>query len=91
MSNAAAAIQDEVSLGESTSVELTVEIGQTSLERSAIDQLRPGALIALDEFSADPVTIYAGSKLVGRGEILLIDGQFGVRITELYRSTAPPA
>ena len=72
---------------ESAAVELTIELGQTALDRAVAEQLRPGALIALDEFSDDPVAIYHGSKLVGRGEVLLIDGQMGVRITEVYGST----
>jgi flagellar motor switch protein FliN/FliY len=70
-------------------VQLTIELGQTALDREVAEQLRPGALIALDEFSDDPVAIYRGTKLVGRGEVLLIDGQMGVRITELYHSAVP--
>ena len=68
----------------SDSILLTIELGQTTVDQTDAQSLRPGALIALDEFSDDPVAIYAGSKFVGRGEILLIDGQMGVRITELY-------
>ena len=72
-------------------VQLTIELGQTALDRAVAEQLQPGALIALDEFSDDPVAIYSGSKLVGRGEVLLIDGQLGVRITELYGSATQQA
>ncbi len=71
---------------DATAVELTIELGQTTLDLDVAEQLRPGALIALEEFSDDPVAIYHGSKLVGRGEVLLIEGQLGVRITELYGS-----
>lgn len=91
MSNTPTSDSADLAVPESATVQLTVELGQTSLEQTAIDQLRPGALIGLEEFSDDPVTIYTGSKLVGRGEILLIDGQLGVRITELYHSTLPAA
>ena len=89
MSSLAASADPEVQpIQETATVELTIELGQTALDRAVAEQLRPGALIALEEFSDDPVTIYHGSKLVGRGEVLLIDGQLGVRITELYGSTA---
>ncbi|MDB5335609.1 MAG: flagellar motor switch protein FliN [Planctomycetaceae bacterium] len=71
---------------ETAAAQLTIELGQTALDRAVAEQLQPGALIALEEFSDDPVAIYSGSKLVGRGEVLLIDGQLGVRITELYGS-----
>jgi flagellar motor switch protein FliN/FliY len=86
--SANAEVQDAT---ESAPVELTIELGQTALDRAVAEQLRPGALIALDEFSDDPVAIYSGSKLVGRGEVLLIEGQLGVRITELYGSTMQKA
>lgn len=69
-------------------LELTIELGQTKLSLSEVQQLRPGVILALKEYLNDPVTIFSGSKLVGRGELLLIEGQVGVRITELYRSQA---
>lgn len=69
-------------------VELMVELGHTMLTLAEVQQLRPGAMICLDEYLQDPVTIFAGSKLLGRGEILLIEGQMGVRVTELYPSQA---
>src|SRR5689334_8368764 len=65
-------------------VKLVVELGHTTLTLDEVQQLRPGAMVCLDEYLQDPVTIFAGSKLLGRGEILLIEGQLGVRITELY-------
>lgn len=78
--------RDDVGQITETAAELTIELGQTVLDRAVAEQLQPGALIALEEFSDDPVAIYSGSKLVGRGEVLLIDGQLGVRITELFGS-----
>lgn len=69
-------------------LELTIELGTTRLSLSEIEQLRPGAILALQEYLNDPVAIFAGTKLVGRGELLLIEGQMGVRMTELYRSQA---
>ncbi len=87
MSNSTTSPDDDVGpAADSAAVELTIELGQTDLDRAVAEQLRPGALIALEEFSDDPVAIYSGSKVVGRGEVLLIDGQLGVRITELYGS-----
>ncbi len=71
--------------GNADSIPITIELGKTTVNPSEAQRLRPGALIALEEFSNDPVAIFAGSKFVGRGEILLMDGQMGVRITELYR------
>lgn len=64
---------------------LTIELGHAVLTLAEVQQLRAGAMISLQEYLDDPVTIYAGSKLVGRGEMLLIEDQLGIRITELYR------
>ena len=85
MSSPATSSADAVDqVAEPAEIQLTIELGRTSLEHAIAQQLRPGALIALDEFANDPVAIYRGERLVGRGEVLLIDGQLGVRITELF-------
>lgn len=86
MSSSATTPVDTIEPGSDSPVQLTIELGQTALDRAVAEQLKPGVLIALEEFSDDPVAIYSGSKVVGRGEVLLIDGQLGVRITELYGS-----
>ncbi len=92
MSSSETPVHDDVEhTTDSAAAQLTIELGQTALDRAVAEQLQPGALIALEEFSDDPVAIYSGSKLVGRGEVLLIDGQLGVRITELYGSATQQA
>ncbi len=76
---------DSVSVENFNPLELTIELGHARLTLAEVRELRPGAMISLEEYLEDPVTIFAGSRLVGRGEVLLIEGQLGVRITELYR------
>lgn len=70
-----------------TDVELLVELGRMSLPTDAAQQLEPGALVTLNEFPGDPVAIYANGRVIGRGEVLVIDGKLGIRLTELYRAS----
>ncbi len=77
--------EDSIPVGMLNPLELTIELGHATLTLAEVQQLRPGAMISLEEFLNDPVAIFAGAKLVGRGEVLLVDGNLGVRITELYR------
>jgi flagellar motor switch protein FliN/FliY len=71
----------------SSDVELVVELGQMSMATEAADQLATGALVTLNEFPDDPVTIHVNGRIIGRGEVLVIDGKFGIRLTELYPAT----
>jgi flagellar motor switch protein FliN/FliY len=68
-------------------VELVVELGQMSLTKDGAEQLATGALVTLNEFPDDPVAIHVNGKLIGRGEVLVIDGKLGIRLTELYPGT----
>jgi flagellar motor switch protein FliN/FliY len=68
-------------------VELIVELGQMSLSPEDAAQLGVGALVTLNEFPDDPVAIHANGKLIGRGEVVVVDGKLGIRFTELYSRT----
>jgi flagellar motor switch protein FliN/FliY len=68
-------------------VELIFELGHMSLPVNAANQLTSGALVTLNEFPGDPVAVHANGKLIGRGEVLVIDGKLGIRLTELYLAT----
>lgn len=65
-------------------VELIVELGQVSLEPESVKQLAIGALVTLNEFPGDPVAIHANGKLIGRGEVVVVEGKLGIRLTERY-------
>jgi flagellar motor switch protein FliN/FliY len=45
--------------------------------------LGPGSVIELEHSAAEPVEIYANGRCIGRGEIVVVGEQFGVRVTEL--------
>jgi flagellar motor switch protein FliN len=67
-------------------IELRIELGRTRLRPDDEQQLRSGSVVALDEPLGEPAAIYAAGQLIGRGEVVVIDGTIGVRVTELAES-----
>ncbi|MGC9772450.1 flagellar motor switch phosphatase FliY [Fervidobacterium islandicum] len=62
---------------------VTVELGRTKLTLKEVMELGIGSLIELDKLTGEPVDIYVNNKLIARGEVVVIDENFGVRITEI--------
>lgn len=64
-------------------LQVTVELGRTrKLIREILD-LGPGSVVELDKLAGEPVDILANGKLIAKGEVVVIDENFGVRITEI--------
>lgn len=68
------------------SVRLTVEIGSTTMTLSELAVLEVGSIIALDRKVGEPLDICANGSLVARGEIVSVDGRYGIRVTELVNA-----
>jgi flagellar motor switch protein FliN/FliY len=66
-----------------TEIEVTIELGRAEMTPVEILKVRKGGVIALDRLIADPVDVVADGRLVARGEVLVLDGNFCVRVTEL--------
>lgn len=64
-------------------VELTVELGRTVKKISEILEYGPGTIIELDKLVGEPLEIYANGKFIARGEVVVIDENFGVRVTDI--------
>jgi len=64
-------------------VRVTVRLGQAFKTIGEILSLSPGSVIELDKMAGDPVDILVNGKLIARGEVVVIDENFGVRITEI--------
>jgi flagellar motor switch protein FliN/FliY len=69
-------------------VRVTVEVGRTRLTLAELVRLGPGSLVTLDRESHEPADILVNGKIVAKGEIVTLDGSYGVRISEV-RSQAP--
>ena len=64
-------------------LEVTVELGRTRLLIRDIMDLSTGSIIELDKIAGEPVDLFANGLLVARGEVIVIDDNFGVRVTEI--------
>jgi flagellar motor switch protein FliN/FliY len=64
-------------------VEVAVEIGRLRMPLRDLLSLEPGAVLELDRPADAPVDVLVNGKLVARGEVVVIDGEFGVRVTDL--------
>jgi flagellar motor switch protein FliN/FliY len=64
-------------------VEVAVEIGRLRMPLRDLLSLEPGAVLELDRAADAPVDVLVNGRLVARGEVVVIDGEFGVRVTDL--------
>jgi len=64
-------------------LQVTVELGRTKRSVQEILQLSTGSIIELDKLAGEPVDIFVNNKLIAKGEVVVIDENFGVRITDI--------
>lgn len=70
-------------------VNLVVSVGRCEVTVAELFALKDGAVLKLDRPTEEPVEIYLDNKLIGRGELVVVDDNFAVRITELGRTSTP--
>jgi flagellar motor switch protein FliN len=61
----------------------TVELGRTQMPVKHVLELQKGSVVELDRVAGEPVDIFVNEHLMARGEVVVVDDKFGVRITEL--------
>jgi len=64
-------------------LKVTVELGRTQRQIKDILELSQGAIIELDKLAGEPVDILVNNKLIAKGEVVVIDENFGVRVTDI--------
>ncbi|MFA0888263.1 MAG: flagellar motor switch protein FliN [Synergistales bacterium] len=64
-------------------VRISVVLGRTQMTLGEIMTLEPGGVIELEKLVGDPIEVLANGKLILRGEVVVIDENFGVRVTEV--------
>ncbi|MCG0274577.1 MAG: flagellar motor switch phosphatase FliY [Thermosediminibacteraceae bacterium] len=67
-------------------LEISVELGRTVKKIKEILEIGPGSIIELEKMAGEPVDILVNGKRIARGEVVVIDESFGVRITEILNS-----
>lgn len=64
-------------------VQVSVELGSCKLPMREVVDLTPGAVVQLKQQAKDPVGLFVNGKLIAYGEVVVVDDNFGVKITEL--------
>lgn len=64
-------------------LQLTVELGKTLLPIKKVLELTKGSVVTLDKVAGEPVELYANGKLIAHGEVVVIEDNFGLRITHI--------
>jgi flagellar motor switch protein FliN/FliY len=64
-------------------LDLKIELGRTHMHLEEVLRLKQGAVVTLDKLAGDPVDIYANGRLIARGEVLVLNDNFCVRVAEL--------
>ena len=69
-------------------VEARVELGRTELSVGDLSTIGSGSIIKLERLAGEPVDFVVAGELVARGEVVVIDENFGIRLTELVEGGA---
>ena len=77
--------QENIGLIRDVPLEVTVELGRTSKSISEILEFAPGTIIELDKIAGEPIDVLVNGKFVARGEVVVIEESFGVRVTEIIK------
>ena len=64
-------------------VRLTVQLGSCRLAMKDILELSPGTVIKLDQEAKEPVGLYVNDKLIAHGEVVVVEYNFGIKVTSL--------
>ena len=63
--------------------QLSVRLGSCQLMMRDVLELAPGAIVQLDQKATDSVGLYINDQLIARGEVVVIEENFGIKVTEL--------
>jgi flagellar motor switch protein FliN/FliY len=69
-------------------MELTVELGRTRMPVRELLALAPGDVLELDRADGSPADLLVNGRLIARGEVVVVDEDFGLRITQILDSDA---
>ena len=79
----AAVSAEELSRLHDVPVELAVEVGRTKMTIREALALGPGSIVTLNRLAGEPVDLLVNGKPIARGEVVVIDEEFGLRVTEV--------
>ncbi len=67
-------------------VKITVQLGSVNLPMRDVLELGTGSIVQLTQHASDPVGLFVNDKLVAYGEVVVVEDNFGIKITEIVGS-----
>ena len=77
--------QENIGLIKDVPLEVTVELGRTKKSIADILDFAPGTIIELDKIAGEPIDVLVNGKFVAKGEVVVIEESFGIRVTEIIK------
>lgn len=77
--------QENIGLIMDLPLQVTVELGRTTKSISEILEFSPGTIIELDKIAGEPIDVLVNGKFVAKGEVVVIEESFGIRVTEIIK------
>ncbi|MEV4707760.1 flagellar motor switch protein FliN [Actinoplanes sp. NPDC049316] len=81
--SAAAPVRGGLDMLHDVEMEVSAELGRTRMSVRELLSLSPGAIVELDRAAGSPADLLVNGRLIARGEVVVIDENFGIRITEI--------
>ena len=70
-------------------LKVTVQLGSVQLPMRDVLELAPGSIVKLMQHASDPVGLFVNDKLVAYGEVVVVEDNFGIKVTELVGTPRP--
>lgn len=83
--------QDNLNMVMDVKVQLSVKLGSCFLPMKELMELTPGTVLQLKQQATDPVGLYVNDKLVAYGEVVVVDDNFGIKVTEIVTDDSEPS
>ncbi len=77
--------QENIDLIMDVPLEVTVELGRTSKSIKEILEFSPGTIIELERIAGEPIDVLVNGKLVAKGEVVVIEENFGIRVSDIIK------
>jgi flagellar motor switch protein FliN/FliY len=84
-------VKDELQRLHDVPVELAVEIGRTRMTIGETLALGPGSIVSLNRLAGEPVDLLVNGRPIARGEVVVVDEEFGLRVTEIVSAAGHAA
>ncbi len=78
--------QENIDLIMDVPLEVSVELGRTKKSIKEILEFSPGTIVELDKIAGEPIDVLVNGKMVAKGEVVVIEESFGIRITDIVKT-----